>query len=139
MCGVNAKGIWSFTYTLTQSTYNLRLLYFIENKLGIKGVSVPNSKDECAQYRIRDYKVLIDKILPIFDKYLLLTSKCYKYLILSFQTKKTYFTVVTTKKSSRSAINNIARAATNFIARSEKYYDWYDSGGIQNMVCIFNR
>ena len=51
-------------------------------------------------------------------------------------TKKTYFTVVTTKKSS---INNIARAATNFIARSEKYYDWYDSGGIQNMVCIFNR
>ena len=39
-----------------------------------KESSVPNSKDECAQYRIRDYKVLIDKILPIFDKYLLLTQ-----------------------------------------------------------------
>ena len=42
-------------------------------------VSVPNSKDNMAEYRIRDIKVISRVILPIFDKYTLLTSKQFNY------------------------------------------------------------
>src|SRR5690606_4315388 len=48
------KGVWSFTFKISQSNYNLRLLYHIKSMLGVGSVSVPNSKDNCAEYRVRD-------------------------------------------------------------------------------------
>lgn len=42
-------------------------------------VYVPNTKDQCAEYVIRDSQVLTEIILPIFDRYTLLTSKQYNY------------------------------------------------------------
>uniref|UniRef100_UPI0030030B51 LAGLIDADG endonuclease n=1 Tax=Dichomitus squalens TaxID=114155 RepID=UPI0030030B51 len=75
------KGVWSFTFKIGQSTYNLRLLYFIKSMLGVGSVSVPLSKDNCAEYRVRDIKHIHQYILPIFDKFPLLTSKHFNYII----------------------------------------------------------
>jgi hypothetical protein len=73
------KGIWSFTFKIGQSNYNLRLLYYIKSMLGIGSVSVPNSKDNTAEFRIRNIKHIIQYILPIFDTFPLLTSKYFHY------------------------------------------------------------
>jgi len=55
----------------------LRALYFIKKQLGVGSVHVEaNSKGD---FRIRDRKVIGSVILPIFDKYPLLTSKYYDY------------------------------------------------------------
>lgn len=75
------KGVWSFTFKIGQSSYNLRLLYFIKSLLGVGSVSVTNSKDNCAEYRVRDINHIIQFILPIFDKYPLLTSKHFNYIL----------------------------------------------------------
>lgn len=47
--------------------------------LGVGSVSITNSKDSCAEYRIRNINHIHDIILPIFDKELLRTSKQYHY------------------------------------------------------------
>ena len=73
------KGVWTFTFKIGQSNYNLRLLYYIKSNLGVGSVSVPNSKDNTAEFRIRNIQHLIQYILPIFDKYPLLTSKHFNY------------------------------------------------------------
>ncbi|CAO1639652.1 unnamed protein product, partial (mitochondrion) [Sympodiomycopsis kandeliae] len=72
---------WTFYFKVGQSNYNLRILYFIKTKLGYGSVNVPNSKDNIAEFRIRDQIVIIKVILPIFDKYPLLTSKQFNYEI----------------------------------------------------------
>lgn len=73
------KNVWTFYFKVGQSNYNLRLLYFCKKILGVGSVSVPNSKDKTAEYRIRDRQTIINVILPIFDKYTLLTSKQFHY------------------------------------------------------------
>jgi LAGLIDADG endonuclease len=73
------KGIWSFTFKIGQSNYNLRLLYYIKSMLGIGSVSNPNSKDNTAEFRIRNIQHIILFILPIFETYPLLTSKYFYY------------------------------------------------------------
>jgi hypothetical protein len=64
-------------FKICQNTYNLRLLYYIKSKLGVGQVSV--SADGMAEYRLRDVKKIIQHIIPLFDKYPLLTSKYYNY------------------------------------------------------------
>jgi len=63
---------------LTQSTYNLRLLYFVKTQLGVGSVNT-NADNTKADFRVRDRKTIGSIILPIFDKYPLLTSKHYSY------------------------------------------------------------
>ena len=75
----NKKGVWGFTFKIGQSNYNLRLLYYIKSVLKVGSISVPNYKDNTAEYRIRDIQHIIQYILPIFDKYPLLTSKHFNY------------------------------------------------------------
>lgn len=75
------KGNWTFCFKVSQSIYNLRLLYFIKKMLQVGSVSVPNSKDKTAEYRIRNISIIDTSILPIFDKYTLLTSKQFNYEI----------------------------------------------------------
>ncbi len=73
-----------FTFKIALSKYNAQMLYYIKTKLGIGSVIItsPNSKDSnIITFRIKDSKHIRDIILPIFDKYPLLTIKRHKYLI----------------------------------------------------------
>lgn len=71
-------GKWTLFFKLTQSTYSLRILYFIKTQLGVGSVYV-SSNNLKADFRIRDRKTIGSVILPIFDKYPLLTSKYHSY------------------------------------------------------------
>ena len=71
------NGSYQFTFKITQSVYNYRVLYFIKKTLGFG--SITKDGNNLVQYRIRDTKVLKQIILPIFDTYPLHTSKHYSY------------------------------------------------------------
>lgn len=73
------KGYWTFTFKIGQSNYNLRVLYYIKSMIGVGSVSIPNSKDNTAEYRVRNIQHIIKYIIPIFEKYPLLTSKYFNY------------------------------------------------------------
>lgn len=73
------KGVWTFSFQVAQSNYNLRLLYYIKSMLGVGSVSVTDAKDNTAHYRVRNIQHIIQYILPIFDAYPLLTSKYFNY------------------------------------------------------------
>jgi len=66
-----------FTFKLTQSIYNYRILYFIKKQIGYGSITKSGPND--LQYRIRDTKILKEIIIPIFDSYPLHTSKYYSY------------------------------------------------------------
>jgi LAGLIDADG endonuclease len=71
---------WSLTFKISQNTYNLRALHYIKKELGAGSIFV-ESKNDMAHFRIRDLKVINEKIFPIFDKYPLLTTKYFNYNI----------------------------------------------------------
>lgn len=71
-----SNGKWGLSFKIAQSRYNLRLLYYIKKELGVGSVTKDNTK---GQFFIRDRKHIENIILPIFDKYTLLTSKHFDY------------------------------------------------------------
>lgn len=71
------EGKWNLYFKIGQSSYNLRVLYFIKNKLGVGSVNLQS--DNNGDFRIRDRKSIGSVIIPIFDKYPLLTSKHYGF------------------------------------------------------------
>ena len=71
----NKWGLY-FKISPRRGTYNLRVLYYIQKMLGIGQVSISGNM---AEYRIRDIKSILQHIIPIFDKYPLLTSKYFNY------------------------------------------------------------
>lgn len=73
------KGRFVLKYSIHQPFYNLRLLYHIKKTLGYGKVLKFESR-RLACFTISDRKVLKEIIFPIFDKYLLLTSKYFFYL-----------------------------------------------------------
>jgi hypothetical protein len=79
------NGKWSLAFKLSQHGYNMRLLYFIKSQLGIGNIN-KEAKTKMVNYRIRDRKKLAEVIFPIFDNYLLLTSKYFYY----FKFKEAY-------------------------------------------------
>ena len=70
-------GKWIFYFKISQSSYNLRLLYYIKKMLGVGEVRV--ATDGMAEFRIRDTKLLLQHIIPLFDQHRLLTSKYFNY------------------------------------------------------------
>lgn len=68
---------WGLSFKLVQSRYNLRILNYIKKELGVGSITKDDTK---GQYFIRDKKIIQSKIIPIFDKYPLLTSKHFDYL-----------------------------------------------------------
>jgi hypothetical protein len=89
---VKSGGTFRLQYSLSQSTYNLRLLYYIKKNLGYGSVT-KDSKGIGGAFRITDRKVLNKVIFPIFDKYPLLTSKFFNYE----RFKKAYFILENTQ------------------------------------------
>jgi hypothetical protein len=77
---------YKLQFSLSQSYYNIRILYYIKSKLGYGNVS-KYEKDKMANFRISDRKVLAKIIFPIFDEFPLLTSKYFYYL----RFKKAYY------------------------------------------------
>lgn len=57
-----------------QSVYNLRLLYHVKSIIGVGYVSISNND---AEFRIRKLDPILQYVIPIFDRYPLLTSKYY--------------------------------------------------------------
>ena len=76
---VKSGGTYRLQFSISQSFYNIRILYYIKRKLGYGNVSKYQAK-QIADFRISDRKVLNQVIFPIFDKYFLLTSKYFSYL-----------------------------------------------------------
>lgn len=74
------KEVWTFSFQISQSSYNLRFLYYIKQKLQVGLINVVE-KNSMAVFRVRDKKHIIEHILPLFDTYPLLTRKHFKYLI----------------------------------------------------------
>lgn len=70
--------IWVFSFQISQSTYNLRLLYHIKSVLGIGTITIDEKRGN-AVYRVRNKKNILNSILPIFEAHPLLTSKYFKY------------------------------------------------------------
>ena len=74
--GVSTK--WGLSYKLTQSSYNLRILNYIKKELKVG--SITKDGTDKVQYFIRDKKIIETILIPIFDKYPLLTTKHYDYV-----------------------------------------------------------
>lgn len=74
--GTGASTKWTLSYKLTQSGYNLRILNYIKKELKVGSITKDRTK---VQYFIRDRKVIETILLPIFDKYTLLTTKYFDY------------------------------------------------------------
>lgn len=71
------KNSWSFCFKISQTTNNLRLLYFIKSNLTVGKITIVEA-NRMAYFRVRDKNLLIKHILPIFEKHPLLT---YKHLL----------------------------------------------------------
>lgn len=68
---------WSLGYKLTQSRYNLRGLNYIKKELKVGSITKDGDK---VQYFIRDRKDIERVLIPIFEKYPLLTTKYFDYV-----------------------------------------------------------
>lgn len=68
----------NFTYKITLTTRNAQLLYKIKTHIGYG--SVGNLYKNVMDFKIRDKEVILNKIILLFDKYLLLTTKRFNYL-----------------------------------------------------------
>jgi hypothetical protein len=75
----NGTYSYQFTFKISQSVYNYRLLYYIKKLLYYGSITKEN--ETMLQYKIRDTNILKQVILPIFDNYPLHTSKQFSYLL----------------------------------------------------------
>ena len=68
---------YQFTFKISQSIYNARVLHSIKKKIGYG--SITSDGPNLLQYRIRDTQILKEIIIPIFDTYPLHTNKFHSY------------------------------------------------------------
>lgn len=66
-----------FIFKISQSEYNSQLVYYLKKEMGVGRISISKGM---ISYVISNHKDLLEKVLPIFDKYTLLTSKEFSYL-----------------------------------------------------------
>lgn len=69
----------SFTFKISQNKYNHQLLYFIKSNLNV-GQVVTYDKN-MVSFILRDKKKIEEVLFPIFDKYYLLSSKYFNYML----------------------------------------------------------
>ena len=81
--GTGTSTKWNLSYKLAQSAYNLRVLNYIKKELGVGSITKDGADGAVGakvQYFIRDKKVIESTLIPIFDKYPLLTTKHFDYV-----------------------------------------------------------
>lgn len=71
--GQNKNGSWDFTYKISQSNYNYKLLAYLKKKL--KCGSITAAGKNHSQYRIRDPTLLKYYQIPLFETTEFLTNK----------------------------------------------------------------
>lgn len=121
----------SLTFKLDQSIYNIRILYKIKKLLGYGKIKKYKNMRSLV---IRDKIVLENLIIPIFDKYPLLTSKHYDYMLfkealniwnnnLLTQTEKIdQLIIIKNKKISSDYISPALLNVTNGLNEINKYW-----------------
>ena len=72
------KNTYSLAFKISQNKYNKRILYYIKKNLGVGNVSEEKNSN-MAQYSVYSREKLKRYIIPIFNKYPLLTSKYFNY------------------------------------------------------------
>lgn len=115
------NGKWGLSFKLAQSRYNLRVLNYIVSKLGVGKVTKDGTK---AQILIRDRKLIGSIIIPIFDKYPLLTTKHFHYLLF----RQAYFILIN---------NNLSKEVKNeqlIVIKNSKVSDNYISPAWNNVT-----
>lgn len=115
------NGKWGLSFKLAQSRYNLRVLNYIVSKLGAGKVTKDGTK---AQILIRDRKLIGSMIIPIFDKYPLLTTKHFHYLLF----RQAYFILIN---------NNLSKEVKNeqlIVIKNSKVSDNYISPAWNNVT-----
>jgi hypothetical protein len=65
-----------FVFKITLHIDDIIVLYTIRNKLGIGIVSITGTT---CSFRVHSFQIILDNLLPIFDKYPLLTPKQLNY------------------------------------------------------------
>lgn len=68
-----------FTFKISQKSNNIQVLYYFKKKL--KCGKVRSDKDNMSHFLIRDRKSLKNTIIPLFEKYRLLSVKEYNFVI----------------------------------------------------------
>nr|AFD95919.1 intron-encoded LAGLIDADG endonuclease family protein [Talaromyces stipitatus] len=110
---------WNLSFKLTQSAYNARVLNYIKKELGIGSITKNGKK---LQFFIKDRKIIESVLIPIFDKYPLLTTKYFDYMKLkkalsilnNTEVSKTYKDIEIKKlKDSKPPVNYISPAWNN--------------------------
>lgn len=85
---------WQLIFKLSQSKYNLRILNYVKIQLGIGNIKIDKKSNMCS-YKISHLNHIREYILPIFEKYPLLTSKQLNYL----RFKEAYYVLIDEKLS----------------------------------------
>ena len=73
------KNTYSLAFKISQHKYNVQILYYIKKNIGIGNINEEKNTN-MAQYSVYSREKLKNYIIPIFDKYSLLTSKYFNYL-----------------------------------------------------------
>src|SRR5581483_1770056 len=76
---IKAGSYWKLSFEIGQSNRNLRILNYIKTNIGC-GRIYPHSGAGRSNFIIRDRRLLKELVLPIFDRYPLLTSKYYDFV-----------------------------------------------------------
>lgn len=72
------KNTYNLAFKISQNKYNIRILYYIKKNIGVGSVNEEKNSN-MAQYCVYSRQKLKDYIIPIFNKYPLLTIKYYNY------------------------------------------------------------
>lgn len=73
-----SNGKWQLIFKLSQNKYNLRILNYIKSQLGVGNINIDKKNNMCT-YKLSRLEHIGNYIIPIFDKYPLLTSKQWNY------------------------------------------------------------
>jgi len=73
------KNTYGLAFKISQHKYNKRILYYIKKNVGVGSVNEEKNSN-MAQYCVYSREKLKNYILPIFDKYSLLTIKYFNYI-----------------------------------------------------------